>query len=296
MELIRRCPECASLSLIKDITRGEIVCNDCGMVIEEKLVDHGPEWREFGEGKGQENRRTGLPIDPTIHDGGLATDVGSRYDLLKLTSKERYKFNRIKKWQVRISCAIERNLKIALADLKRISSFLKLTKAIEDEAAIIYRKAAQRGLIRGKPMENVVVSVLYISCRLHDFPRSLGEFAETSGIEKREIGKTYLYVARELGISLTPTNPHDYIPRYVSEMHLSAAVQTRSLELLNEITKKHIASGKGPTGIAAAAIYLAAIEHGERRSQRELATLAGITEVTVRNRYKDLLKNKIGTK
>jgi transcription initiation factor TFIIB len=288
---IKKCPECSSINLFVNREKGEIICKDCGLVVEDKMVEFGQEWREFeGDGGGeQKHRRTGAPMTYTQYDQGLGTEVGQKADLFQLGSKDRNKFFRLRKWQYRISTAIERNLKLALAELKRVSSYLKLPKSVEEEAAMIYTQAVQRGLVRGRSMESVVSGALYAACRRHEVPRTLDELSEASNIEKKEIGRTYRFVTRELGITILPSNPADYIARFASSLKLSPETQSKAVEILEEAQHEELTSGRGPTGIAAASLYVAALMHGEKRTQREVADVAGVTEVTIRNRYKELL-------
>lgn len=287
---IKKCPECGSANLTVNKERGEIICKSCGLVIEEKMVDFGQEWREFDQDQSAKRRRTGAPATYTKYDRGMGTDVGQKGDIYKLAGKGKNKFFRLRKWQYRISTAIERNLKLALAELKRVASYLKLPKSVEEESARIYTMAVQRGLVRGRSMESVVAGALYAACRRHEVPRTLDELSEASGIDKKEIGRTYRFVTRELGIRILPSNPVDYIARFASALKLSAETQSKAVEILELAQNSELTSGRGPTGIAAASLYVAALINNEKRTQREVADIAGVTEVTIRNRYKELLK------
>lgn len=289
-DYVKKCPECGGINLFWNKEKGEVICKDCGLVVEDKMVDFGQEWREFDSEGGDKRRRAGAPITYTQYDQGLGTEVGGKADLSKLSSKSRNTFVRLRKWQYRISTAIERNLKLALSELKRVASYLKLPKSVEEESARIYTLAVQRGLVRGRSMESVVAGALYAACRRHEVPRTLDELSEASGIEKKEIGRTYRFVTRELGISILPSNPADYIPRFASALKISPEAQSKSIEILEKAQKEELTSGRGPTGIAAAALYVSALLHGEKRTQREVADVAGVTEVTIRNRYKELLE------
>ena len=292
MLYVKKCPECGSINLFINRDKGEIICKDCGIVVEDKMVEFDQEWRDFdSEGNaGESKRRTGAPMTYTQFDRGLGTEVGQKADLLALGSKDRNKFFRLRKWQYRISTAIERNLKLALSELKRVSSFLKLPRSVEEEAAMVYTRAVQRGLVRGRSMESVVAGALYAACRRHEVPRTLDELSEASGIEKKEIGRTYRFVTRELGIKILPSNPADYIARFASSLKLAAETQSKAVEILEKAQNSELTSGRGPTGIAAASLYVSALIHGEKRTQREVADVAGVTEVTIRNRYKELLE------
>ncbi|MFH1682532.1 MAG: transcription initiation factor IIB, partial [Candidatus Woesearchaeota archaeon] len=288
---VKECTECGSKDIFRDDEKGETICRQCGLVIEDKMIDFSQEWRDFEDDRGGSRRRTGAPSTYTQFDQGLGTEVGQTSDFYKLGSdKDKDKFFRLRKWHYRISTAIERNLKVALAELKRVSSFLKLSKSVEEEAARIYTLAVQKGLVRGRSMESVVAGALYAACRRHEVPRTLDEMGEASGIEKKEIGRTYRFVTRELGINILPSNPADYIPRFASALNLSADTQTRAMEILEQARDIELTSGRGPTGIAAAALYVGSLIHGEKRTQREVADVAGVTEVTIRNRYKELIK------
>lgn len=286
---IKRCPECGSTNLFWNREKGEVICRVCGLVIEDKIVDLEREWREFTSDDSAK-RRSGAPSSYTQFDQGIGTEIGVKADLYRLGSKsDRKKFFRLKKWQYRTSTAIERNLKLALAELKRVSSYLKLPETVENEAARIYTLAVQRGLVRGRSMESVVAGALYAACRLSEVPRTLDELSEASNIEKKEIGRTYRFVTRILEINIMPSNPIDYIARFAATLGLSPETQSKAIEILDMAQKQELTSGRGPTGIAAAALYVAALANNEKKTQREVADVAGVTEVTIRNRYKELL-------
>ena len=293
IEEITQCSTCGSTHLTKDYSRAELVCEDCGLVIDEAFIDHGPEWRAFDSDQREKRERTGAPMTYTIHDKGLSTVIGwtnrDAYGKF-IPTKNRAQLYRLRKWQtrIRISDATERSLAFALSDLDRMSSGLGLPRAVRETAAMIYRKAALKNLIRGRTVEGVAAAALYAACRQCHVPRTLDEISSIARMSRKDIGRNYRYVARELELRLMPTTPQDYISRFCSELKLSADVQAKTLEILKEAADKELASGRGPTGIAAASLYIASVLCGERRTQREVADVAGVTEVTIRNRYKEL--------
>ena len=234
----------------------------------------------------------------TIHDKGLSTmiDWRDRDSHGKgLTPKKRAQIYRLRKWQrrIRVSDATERNLAFALSELDRMASHLGLTRNVREAAAVIYRRAVEERLIRGRSIEGVAAAALYAACRECKVPRTLDEIADASRVCKKEIGRSYRFIARKLLIHLRPTSPMDYVSRFGSELRLSGETQSKAIELLKEAGKKGLTSGRGPTGVAAAAIYIASVLQGERRTQRSVADVARVTEVTVRNRYKELC-DKLG--
>lgn len=295
---LTRCPECNSSHLTRAYDRGELVCEDCGLVLDEQLIDQGPEWRAFDSEQGEKRARTGAPMTYTIHDKGLSTEIGWKnkdsYGK-SIPTRNRAQLYRLRKWQrrIRVSNATERNLAFALSELDRMASGMGLPRNVRETAAMIYRKAVNKNLIRGRSIEGVVAASLYGACRQCGVPRTLDEIASASRVGRKEIGRTYRFMTRELKLKLMPTRPQDYISRFCSELKLSGEVQTKAAEILKDASDKELTSGRGPTGVAAAAIYISSIICNERRTQREVADIAGVTEVTIRNRYKELT-DKLG--
>ena len=293
VEYIVDCPECRSKSLVRDYERAEIICTECGLVVDQNLVDTGPEWRAFDSEQIIKRSRTGAPMTYLIHDKGLSTVIDWRDQDSSgraIPSKNRAQLFRIRRWQqrIRVSNATERNLAFALTELDRVASRLGLPRNVRETAAVVYRKAVEMGLIRGRSIEGVASASLYAACRQCKVPRTLDEIADSAKLNRKEIGRTYRFISRELTITLKPTTPVDYVPRFSSELNLSGEVQSKAIEILRKAIDQELTSGRGPTGIAAAAIYIASVLLGERRTQREVADIAGVTEVTIRNRYKEL--------
>jgi transcription initiation factor TFIIB len=288
-----QCPECGSTRLINDHERGEVVCGNCGLVIDDNLVDMGPEWRAFDHEQRDKRTRVGAPITYTIHDKGLSTMIDWRNKDIygrDIPARNRAQWYRLRKWQrkIRISGATERNLAFALSELDRDSSRLGLPRSVRESASVVYRNAVENKLIRGRSIEGVVAASLYAACRRCQVPRTLDEIAEVSRVSKKEVGRTYRFLTRELHIRLPPTSPIDYVPRFASELNLSGLVQSKAIEIINQAMENGLTSGRGPTGVAAAALYIASVLLGERKTQRDVADIAGVTEVTIRNRYKEL--------
>ena len=179
------CPECGNKKLSHNREKGEISCLDCGLVIEDKMVDFGKDWREFGDGgDGESQRRSGSPLTYTKEDMGLGTQVGTSADLSKFDRRTKQRFYRFRKWQNRVSSGLEHNLREALSEIRRIASNLNLPKTVEEEAARIYTLAAQRGLVKGRSLEDVAAGSVYLACKINELPKTLDEISDVSGIEK----------------------------------------------------------------------------------------------------------------
>ncbi|MEM0383133.1 MAG: transcription initiation factor IIB [Candidatus Anstonellales archaeon] len=287
------CPDCGSTNISQDPETSELICNDCGLVISEEAIDYGPEWRAFDADQRAKRARTGGPLSVMKPNRGLTTEIDtSNKDSRggKISVKHQTTINRMRKWHRRISMtsSYERNLATALQELEKITDRLQLPKRVAEEAAHIYKKAVEKQLIRGRLIESVVAAVVYAVCRKNNIPKTLDDIVQISDNDKKDIGRAYRFIKRELNLKVPFTSPSIYIPRYASALQLSEDVQERAKEIVEMAMEKGMLSGRGPTGIAAAALYIAALEKGERRTQKQVAEIAGVTEVTIRNRYREL--------
>lgn len=293
LEEITACPECNGTSLAKDTYRGEIVCRNCGLVIDDDLLDYGPDWRAFDAEQREKRAHTGAPATPLLSDKGLTTTIGWRdkdFYGRTIPNKNRAQVFRLRKWQkrIRVGKNTQRNLTQALGVLNRISSSMTLPRNVRETAAVIYRKVLDEDLIRGRSIQAVAASAVYAACRQNGIPRSLDEIAEASGISRKEIGRNYLFISRELKFKMQTPSPKDYISRFNSELKLSNQTLRKAIEITQLAEDKKILSGRAPLGIAAAALYMASVLCGEHKTQKEIADVASVTEVTIRNRYKEL--------
>lgn len=283
-----KCPECGVPNPLWNKEKGEIICRSCGLVIDEKLVDFGPEWRDFEDSDEGEKSRVGAPIRYSSPE--IATEVGNASDIYSLKAADRGKFFRLKKWQRRSATSMERNLNLALSEIKRVSSVLTLSGIIIEEASRIYTLAVQRGLIRGRGIEKVVAASIYAACKIYEAPKTLYEVSYASGVDKKEIMKAYKYVIARLGVKSTPQDPSNYLPKLASTLKLSPKTQIKAAEIIKLAKKKQLLSGKTPMSIAISSLYLASKICREKRTQLEMSEAAKITEVTLRNRTAELIK------
>jgi transcription initiation factor TFIIB len=288
-EKVQRCPECGSTRFMRDYECAEVVCMDCGFVITAKIADRGPEWRAFTNEQRAKRTRVGAPLTYTIHDKGLSTmidwhdrDVYGK----SLSPGQKAQVYRLRKWQrrIRVSDATERNLAFALSEITKIANNLNLPKNILETASVIYRKAVKERLIRGRSIQGVTAAAVYLACRQCKLARTLEEIAQASNVNKKEVGRSYRFLIKELDYFVPPVKPSQYITKFSNQLTMQGKVE--------EIAHKILATAKELklTGIAAAASYIASVLTGERKTQREIAEIAQVTEVTIRNRYKELVE------
>lgn len=292
---IQTCPECHSTRLMRDYECAEIVCMNCGFVLAAKITDRGPEWRAFDDEQRAKRTRVGAPLTYTIHDKGLSTmidwhdrDVYGK----SLSPGQKAQVYRLRKWQrrIRVSDATERNLAFALSEITKIANNLNLPKSILETASVIYRKAVKERLIRGRSIQGVTAAAIYLACRQCALARTLEEIAQASSVNKKEVGRSYRFLIKELNYSIPPLRPSQYITKFSNQLTMQGKVEEIAHKILGAAKELKLTSGRGPTGIAAAASYIASVLTGERKTQREIAEIAQVTEVTIRNRYKELVE------
>jgi len=290
------CPECGSKEVVQDLEKGERICSACGLVVSEHRIDHGPEWRAFTADEKDARSRAGAPTNYAIHDKGLSTMIDWRdHDSQgkRFSAKKRSEIYRLRKWQIRtrVHSSVDRNLAQAMSELDRLSSQLGLTKSIKELAALLYRKLIIRRLARSRSIDAMVGASIYAACRLRKAPRSLEEIARHSRVNRKKIGQHYRLLVEKLQIRMPISDPANYVPRFITELGLPGIVQQKVIEILEMAkTNRALITGRDPRGLAAAAIYIASILTDHRVTQRDIAMAAGVTEVTVRNRYKELVQ------
>ncbi len=291
---VQRCPECGGTRLMRDYESAEVVCMECGFVVDMKLADRGPEWRAFDSEQRDKRARTGAPATFTIHDKGLSTMIDWHdRDIYgkKFTASQKSQIYRLRRWQrrIRVSGAIERNLAFALSEITKIANNLSLPKNIFETASVIYRKAVKERLIRGRSIQGISAASVYIACRQCGLARTLDEIAKSSNVSRREVGRSYRFLVKELDYFIPPVKANQYVSKFSNQLTMQGKVEDIANKILMAARKLKLTCGRGPTGIAAAASYIASVLVGERRTQREIAEIAKVTEVTIRNRYKELV-------
>ncbi|MEF8831300.1 MAG: transcription initiation factor IIB [Halobacteriales archaeon] len=287
------CPDCSG-AVIRDGDRGERLCEDCGLVVETDEIDRGPEWRAFDAEESDEKSRVGAPTTKMLHDEGLSSTIDWRDEDAygrTLSGSQREKMARLRTWDERFRTrdARERNLKQALGEINRMASALGLPEDVRETAAVIYRRALEEDLLPGRSIEAVSTASLYAAARQAGVPRTLDEFDAVSRVDQLEVQRAYRYVVRELGLGVRPADPEQYVDRFASELGLSEDARRKARELLTKAKEDGLHSGKSPIGLTAAALYAAPRMAGESVTQAEVGDVTDVSEVTIRNRYQELL-------
>jgi len=288
------CSECGSPEVIRDRERGELVCSECGLVIQEDMLDRGPEWRTFALDEKPDKRRVGAPSSYSRFDKGLSTDIWVTRDASgrPLPPKVRRQMWRLRRWQIRsrVHASKDRNLVSAMTELERLSGKLHIPSSVQETAALIYRKALNEDLVRGRSISAVAAAALYAACRYTKTAKILKEIAKASPRDIKEISRCYRLLVRRLKVQMPIDEPLDYVSKIAENAGVSGEAQGLAIQILREAKRRHMAVGKDPSGLAAAALYVACQLRNENVSQGLLAQAAKVTEVTVRKRRKELIE------
>jgi transcription initiation factor TFIIB len=292
------CSACKSNSqIITDAESGEIVCGKCGQVISDKIQEVQPEWRNFAlssDGSSNDRSRIGMSTSLARHDMGLSTVIG-RTDRdasgQKLDAAMRSTMERLRTWDTRtkVHTPTDRSLKQAFSQLDVLKDKLGLPDAVVEKAAYIYRKAQERHLVRGRTVSGILAAAVYIACREMGISRTLKDMSAHSDVKLKEVARSYRLLYLELDLKIPVVNPTKYIARVANRASLSEKTKRQAAEIMNNVTKREISTGKDPMGLAAAVLYVSCIKTGENRTQSSISEAAEVTEVTLRSRYKDLV-------
>ena len=279
---------------ITDPESGELICSNCGQVISDSIEgSNRPEGNGFSTHRHDSTSRIGAPVSLARHDMGLATIIG-RPDKdaagQRINTAMRAAMERLRTWDFRtqVHTSTDRNLIQAFNELNRIKDRLGLPDSILEKTAYIYRKAQERMLIRGRTVSGILAAAVYIACRESGTPRTLKDISEGSNVKLKEVARSYRMLYFELDLKMPIIDPIRCITKVANKSKLSEKTKRQAAEIMNIVTKKEFSAGKDPMGIAASVLYLTSLKNGENITQKHIANVAGVTEVTIRNRAKDL--------
>jgi transcription initiation factor TFIIB len=297
-------------SLITDTESGEIICSNCGLVVSDKIEEIKPEWRVFNAEESNNRLRTGAPTSLARHDMGLSTIIG-KYDKdaagSRIDTSIKFIIDRLRMLDYRIQLygSTDRSLKRAFTELDTLKDKLALPNSVVEKAAYLYRKAQERGLIRGRTMSAMIAATIYIACRQILAGKTLNEIAEGSNVKPKILSQSYRILVTELDIKTAPMlDPMKCIAKVANKLKLNERTTRQAMNIMNEIITKEKSAGKHPMGLAAAALYMSCLNNtfpdsskkdnrnNNTRTQASIAQAAGITDVTLRNTVKKL-KNEL---
>lgn len=282
-------------AVVTDPDTGELIRKDTGEVISDNSPSPEKEWRSFNIEESENRERVGIPTSLAFHDMGLSTKIGKEATDASgsvIDAATRTRMSRLRMWNSRSQShsPTERNLQQAFSMLSRIKDRLGLPNHVTEKAAYTYRKAQERGLIRGDTIGSVLAASIYVAARQSGVLRTLDDISEISDIKPGEVARSYRRIISELDIKVPLIDPRKYIVKVANKLNFDEKIKRKALELMEQAQKKNVIVGKDPISMAASIIYLVNLSERKPRTQAEIAKAAGVTEVTVRNRSKELRK------
>lgn len=279
--------------VITDPETGELIRKDTGEVISDNILSQQKEWRSFNIEEGENKARVGMPTSLAIHDMGLATKIGKEATDASgnvIDAATRMRMSRLRMWNSRSQShsSTERSLQQAFTMLSRIKDRLGLPNHVTEKAAYTYRKAQERGLIRGDTIGSVLAASIYVAARQSGVLRTLDDISKISDLKTGEVARSYRRIMSELDIKVPLIDVKKYIIKVANNLNFDEKIKRKALELVEHAQKKNLIVGKDPMSIAASIIYLVNLSESKPTTQAEIAKAAGVTEVTVRNRLKEL--------
>lgn len=300
------CSACGSFP-ITDSDSGEVVCGSCGVVVRERVETLSPEWRSFS--RGEERSRGGFPSSLLIHDTGLSTFIGSSFvqnsdgdgdssgqsrepGVYVQKASSPLPVNRLRKLNAMSvsSAPVSRNLKKAMWEINRICNSLGLAWQVAERSAYFYRKALQKSLIKGRSISGFVAAATYLACKERLIPRTIDEISKVSGVDKPFATHCYKILIGEMHMEPPVTDPHRNIAKISARAGIDERVSRRAREILTSVANHTAIIGKNPLVLAAAALYLAAVDCGLAVTKTTVADAAEVSTISLRKRLADITR------
>jgi transcription initiation factor TFIIB len=293
------CSACSIGRPITDHESGEIICSNCGFVFSDRAQESRAEWRTFSSESNSERVRVGSPISLARHDMGLATIIGRTNNSSsgqKLDPSTHSMIQRLRTWDFRtqLHTTADRNLVQAFNELARVKGKLGLSDAILEKTAYIYRKAQEKRLTRGRSVSAILAAAMYIACREMGASRTLADIAATADVKRKAISRSHRTLVNKLDIKVPPVDLVKCIAKIANKVNIDEKTKRMAIYTIMDLIDKEIPAGKSPMGLAATVLYICCLRNDKNITQRSIAEAAGVTEVTIRNRIKDLRTRDVG--
>ena len=285
------CPDCrrADANYVEDFASGDLICKDCGCVVGDRIIDMRSEWRTFSndDGGGGDPSRVGGPANPLLDADQLDTmisarDGGSGYakGLIKVQNRAAVK-------------ASERGLLAAFRTITTMCDRIDLPKVICDRAKQLYKRVDDERLMKGKATEGIIAACIYAACREERVTRTFKEISALTLVSTKDIGRCYKLLAPCLASAMGIVSTEDFMARFCSHLNLNTDVQRCAILLARRANELGLLSGKSPLSVAAAGIYMVTQLFPQcRKSPKEISFVARVSEITIRNTYKDLHQHR----
>ncbi|NPA05081.1 MAG: transcription initiation factor IIB family protein [Crenarchaeota archaeon] len=284
--MILTCPRCGSTHVVEDPLSHKIVCTSCGFVLEESPIDYGPEWRSYTPEDRVRRSRVGAPLTSRVADGGLTTFIRSRGRDLRS--------RKLQALQARLRIeSQDKKLVELLSLLNDTAARLNMPTHVIETAArfakMLVKVAPQ--LLRRNELDYYVAALLAIASKLEGWNYTIKEISRRLNLRENKVWSTYRKILSYTKVRLRPRSPKDFVQKITAKLHLSTRVERLSYRLLRLLHEVGLEQGKPPEAVAGSAIYISSILLDEKRNQTQVARAIGMTDATIRNRYRDIVDN-----
>eukprot|EP01132_Coremiostelium_polycephalum_P003136 gene3136-3920_t len=280
------CPECKDNDpdIVEDYAKGDLICRGCGAVLGDRIVDEHSEWRTFSnsESTGADPNRVGGPTNPLLREGALSTTISGK-------GKESSSLTRLQNKSALGTG--DRNLLAGFKEIGRMADHMGLPQTVQDRANELFRQIDDKKTVKGRSADGMLAASLYIACRLEGVSRTFKEIsALTNNVSKKDISRCYKFMKENLPqfVNLTTISSEDFTTRFCANLRLPNDVKKASEHVSRVAMEMGIVAGKSPISVTAASIYMVSQLSSEKRTQKAIADISGVSEVTIRNAYKDL--------
>ena len=279
---------CTESVIITDFETGEMICQNCGRILQENVVDIRKESNTFTQSEH-------APTSITMHDMGLSTIIGKyNRDFVgrPLDYEMKQSMRRMRLWDSRSKATTTsvRNLRIALYEMIKLKEKLGLSDAVIDRAAYLYRKAAKAQLIRGRTVKSIIGACMYAACRDMGTTRTIIDISNQLQEKRKLIAKAYRMLFQNLPLTVPVTDPTNCIIKFANNLQIPESTKREAIKIFDTLKEKEVTAGKNPHAVAAAVLYMAGIKTNVDITQQDIMRISGITTVTIRNRLQDYKK------
>ncbi|HEY7079116.1 MAG TPA: transcription initiation factor IIB [Nitrososphaeraceae archaeon] len=290
------CSGCSKGHLIADIDTGETICDNCGLVHVTESQDRAASTASVAyPARSNAGVSNFALIYKDLEYSTLIDRANTDARGHKLDPSTLSRMQRLRTWDFRLrtDSNAARNIKQALNELDALKDKLGLPDSALEKASYIYRKAQVKGLVHGRSVSAILSTAVYIACREMGTPRTLKEISVIANLERKDIARDYRLLVSELDLQIPLLDPMKCIVGVANRINISEKTKRLALDSMNEIIRNEISAGKNPMGLAATVLYVSCLKNRENKTQADIARAAGITEVTIRNRYSDLKRTMI---
>uniref|UniRef100_T1IL29 Transcription initiation factor IIB n=1 Tax=Strigamia maritima TaxID=126957 RepID=T1IL29_STRMM len=278
------CPAHPDAAIIDDYHSGDMICEECGLVIGDRVIDVGAEWRTFSSNdnaNSSDPNRVGAPSNPLFSGNDLSTTIGNA------TGTAGFDPDGVAKYKNRSTVSnADRVLMNAFREIANMADRINLPQTIVDRANNLFKQVRDGKTLKGRSHDAIVSSCVYIACRQEAVPRSFKEICAVSAVSKKKIGRCFKLILKALETSVDLITTGDFMARFCGNLSLNNAVRIAATCVAKKAVEIEIVAGRSPISVAAAAIYMASHAAGDNRSRKEIAEVAGVAEVTIQQSYK----------